>query len=137
MQSLVPDANRFTPVEGKDNWYAAEKDGTVIAYVVPAEGKGYGGAIKMLVAVSTNGSVIDFSIVTSNETPGLGSRANDDSFRSQFSGKISDALLVTKDKSNTENIQAITGATISSTAVTKGVKAAVDEVNAYIGGTGQ
>lgn len=134
MQELVPDADSFVTVGGKSEWYAATKDDQTIAYVVPATTKGYGGTIELLVAVSTDGSVMDFQILSANETPGLGSNASKDSFRSQFAGKTSDALTVVKDQTNTENIQAMTGATITSTAVTKGVKEAVDEVNAYMGG---
>nr|WP_315022482.1 FMN-binding protein [uncultured Aminipila sp.] len=128
MQELVKDADNFQPVDGKTDWYAAEKGGEIIAYVVPAESKGYGGAIKMLVAVSKEGTVVDYSITSANETPGLGTNAAEEDFRSEFWGKTSDALIVVKDPTNTKNIQAMTGATISSRAVTKGVKEAVDEV---------
>lgn len=134
MQELVQDADKFVAVDGKDEWYEAQKDGQTIAYVVPASTKGYGGTIELLVAVGTDSTVLDFQILSANETPGLGSNASKDSFRSQFEGKTSDALTVVKDKTNKENIQAMTGATITSTAVTKGVKEAVDEVAAYMGG---
>ncbi|MBC3888074.1 FMN-binding protein [Acetobacterium paludosum] len=134
MQALVPDADTFTPIEGKTDWYAATKGGEKIAYVVPGETKGYGGAITMLVAVKTTGEVINFSILKANETPGLGDNAGKEPFKSQFAGKTSENLVVTKDPSNKENIQAMTGATISSKAVTKGVKEAVDEVVAFAGG---
>lgn len=134
MQQLVKDADKFVAVKDKDEWYEAQKDGKTIAYVVPADTKGYGGTIEMLVAVSKDSTVLDFQILSANETPGLGSNASKDSFRSQFDGKKSDALTVVKDKTNKENIQAMTGATITSTAVTKGVKEAVDEVSAYMGG---
>jgi len=134
MQQLVPKAESFTSVKGKSGWYAAQKSGNTIAYVVPSTTKGYGGAIELLVAVSTKGSVMDFQILSANETPGLGANASKDSFRSQFAGKKSNALSVVKDKTNKKNIQAMTGATITSTAVTKGVKEAVDEVDSYMGG---
>ena len=134
MQELVQDADTFEPVDGKKDWYAAQKDGQTIAYVVPSTTKGYGGSIELLVAVSANGSVMDFQILSANETPGLGSNASKDSFRDQFDGKSSDALKVVKDKTNTDNIQALTGATITSAAVTKGVKEADDEVNQFMGG---
>lgn len=134
MQSLVTNADTFEEVPDKEDWFAAKQSGEVIAYVVPVSTKGYGGEIKMLVAVNTDGTVIDFNILSSNETPGLGDNASKDSFRSQFIGKASDSMEVTKDSTNTENIQAMTGATISSTAVTNGVKEALDEVNAFVGG---
>jgi len=134
MKDLVKDADNFKAVPNKVEWFAAEKSGKVIAYVIPSETKGYGGLIKMLVAVSKDGKVIDYNILSANETPGLGDNASKDFFRSRFKGKTSKALLVVKDPSNKENIQAMTGATISSTAVTKGVKEAVDQVVAFSGG---
>ena len=134
MKELVKDAESFKPVSGKDNWFEAQKAGKTIAYVVPGESKGYGGKIKMLVAVTADGKVIDYSILEHNETPGLGDNASKPAFRSQFKDKSSEQLVVVKDKSKAENIQAMTGATISSRAVTKAVKGAVDEVVAFTGG---
>ena len=134
MKSLVPEAESFQEVQGKDKWFAAQKGGKTIAYVVPGESKGYGGAIKMLVAVTPDGKVIDYSILVHNETPGLGDNASKPAFRDQFKGKSSEQLVVVKDKSKAENIQAMTGATISSRAVTKAVKGSVDVVAAFAGG---
>ena len=65
MKDLVKDAETFKEVPDKTEWFAAEKAGKVIAYVVPGESKGYGGAIKMLVAVTTDGKVIDYNILSS------------------------------------------------------------------------
>lgn len=134
MKSLVKDAEGFKPVNGKTDWYAAEKGGQPIAYIIPAETKGYGGAIKMLVAVGKDGKVIDYNIVSANETPGLGDNASKPKFRDQFKGKTVENLEVTKDPSQTDKIQAMTGATISSRAVTKGVKEAVEQYKEFAGG---
>lgn len=134
MKALVKDAEVFKPIEGKKEWFAAQRGGKTIAYVVPTESKGFGGAIKMLVAITPDGKVIDFNIVVHNETPGLGDNASKDGFRGQFKDKKAEALEVVKDKSNNKNIQAMTGATISSKAVTKGVKEAVEEVTKFEGG---
>ena len=134
MKALVNDADTFKEVSGKEKWFTAEKDGKVIAYVVPGESKGYGGAIKMLVAVTSDGKVIDYNILTSNETPGLGDNAAKEPFKSQLKGKEVKNLTVVKDPSDKEDIQAMTGATISSKAVTKGVKEAVEAVSELKGG---
>lgn len=134
MKSLVSDADNFKAVDGKAQWFAAEKGGKVIAYVVPGESKGYGGEIKMLVAVKPTGEVIDYSITTSNETPGLGDNASKEPFKSQFKNKKETNLTVTKDASDKDDIQAMTGATISSKAVTLAVKNAVHEVTELTGG---
>jgi len=134
MKDLVKDADSFKEVQGKDKWFAAEKGGKVVAYVVPGESKGYGGTITMLVAVGVDGKVIDYTILTSNETPGLGDNAAKEPFRNQLKGKSADKLEVVKDPSNKENVQAMTGATISSKAVTKAVEQAVEEVVQFTGG---
>jgi Na+-translocating ferredoxin:NAD+ oxidoreductase subunit G len=134
MKALVPQADSFKEIEGKNAWYAAEKGGEIIAYVVPGETKGYGGAIQLLVAVSKEGTVIDYSCTKHNETPGLGDKATKSPFKDQFEGKSSANLVVTKDPSNKNDIQAMTGATISSRAFTKAVKQAVDEVVEFEGG---
>ncbi|WP_173443548.1 RnfABCDGE type electron transport complex subunit G [Selenomonas ruminantium] len=131
MKSLVPEAEHFTEVAGHEGWFVAEKGGKAIAYIVPSESKGYGGKIKMLVAVTADSKVIDFSILEHNETPGLGDNAQKPEFRQMFAGKDADKLEVTKDPANKENIQAMTGATISSRAVTKGVREAVEAVASY------
>lgn len=132
MKSLVPDAEHFTEVGGHEGWFAAEKGGKAIAYIVPSESKGYGGKIKMLVAVTADSKVIDFSILEHNETPGLGDNAQKPEFRQMFAGKGADKLEVTKDPANKDNIQAMTGATISSRAVTKGVREAVEAVAGFV-----
>lgn len=133
MKELVAQAETFKAVEGKQDWYAAIKEGKVVAYVVPAESKGYGGAIRMLAAVSPEGKVLDYKILQHNETPGLGDKASEPKFSKQFAGKGTEDLEVVKVPTE-KNIQALTGATITSRAVTKGIKAAVEEVTAYTAG---
>ena len=134
MKSLVVNAEKFKPVNGKKEWFSAEKNGKIIAYVVPAESKGYGGAIKMLVSVTPQGKIIEFAILESKETPGLGDNASKEPFKSQFKGKETKDLEVVKDQTKKNNIQAMTGATISSKAVTKGIKEAVEQVTQFVGG---
>ena len=134
MKSLVQTADDFKTISGKTGWYEATQGGKLIAYVIPGETKGYGGTIKMLVAITPEGKVINYDILSANETQGLGDKAAKEPFKKQFVGKGAEDLIVTKDPSNTKNIQSMTGATISSKAVTKGVKEAVEEVVQFVGG---
>lgn len=134
MKALVQDADSFQPVDGHEGWFAAMKGGKAEVYIVPSETKGYGGRIRLLVAVTADGRVMDFNILEHNETPGLGDNAQKPAFRGQFAGKTADHLKVVKDRGNAEDIQAMTGATISSRAVTRGVKQAVEAVTAFTGG---
>jgi Na+-translocating ferredoxin:NAD+ oxidoreductase subunit G len=130
MKELVKDAESFKAIEGKEGWYAALKGDHVIAYVVPAEGKGYAGAIQMLAGVTPDGKLIDYKILKHAETPGLGDKAAEPKFRKQFAGKAPQDLEVVKVPTD-KNIQALTGATITSRAVTKGVREAVEAVATY------
>ncbi|MEQ8176436.1 MAG: FMN-binding protein [Syntrophomonadaceae bacterium] len=127
LKSLVTGADQYTPIEGKTGWYKASKNGQVIAYIIPSESKGYGGTIKLLVAIGPDNKVIKYTITEAKETPGLGDKASKPSFYEQFTGKTSANLKVTKDATNKDDIQAISGATITSRAVTLAVKQAVDE----------
>ena len=133
MKSLVPQAEKFDPVPGEKDTFVAEQGGKKVAYIIPTAPKGYGGAIKMLTAVSMDGTVMDYTVLEANETPGLGDRGAKSPFKDQFKGKKLENLEVTKSASEKDNIQAMTGATISSRAFTLGVKQAVQKA-AELGG---
>jgi len=97
--------------------YAAGDEGWVIM-VTPS---GFGGEIEMAVGVDKSGAVTGVSIVSMSETSGLGANARRESFRSQYIGKSGGVAL----KKQGGEIDALTGATVTSTAVTKGVNAAL------------
>jgi electron transport complex protein RnfG len=90
-------------------------------YVVEVTPSGFGGTIDMVVGVGTDGTVTGVSIISMSETSGLGANASKESFRSQYVGK-SGELAVSKDGGE---IDALTGATITSRAVTAGVNTAL------------
>ncbi|MDT8902277.1 RnfABCDGE type electron transport complex subunit G [Anaeroselena agilis] len=133
MKELVRDAESFKPVDGKTGWYAGMKGGKVVAYVVPAQGKGYGGVIQMLAAVEPDGKTLGFKVLKHAETPGLGDKMTEPKFRNQFTGKTAKDMEVVKVPTD-KNIQALTGATITSRAVTGGIRAAAEAVAAYAAG---
>ncbi len=89
-----------------------------IGYVVESFGKGYSSYINILISVDNNLVVKKVNILHHAETPGLGDEIERDYFLNQFVGKTVDHLVVLK-KETKEDIQAITGATISSRAVTE------------------
>ena len=106
--SLLADP-RFRDV--KEVW-AAGSAGSVVV-VAPT---GYGGPITCLVGVDASGKVQGLEILSApGETPGLGSRVKEVSFTDRFRGQAGRV-----------QVQAITGATISSRAVISGVQAALD-----------
>ena len=132
MKTMVDGSTDIKKVDDKEGWYKVYKGSNIAGYIVPEGSKGYGGTIKMLVAIDTKMKVIDYKILSSNETPGLGSNASKDSFENQFEGKDEKHLIVTKDPSDKDHIEAMSGATITSKAVTLGVKTAEDELQKYL-----
>lgn len=99
-------------------YYLATKGGSPAGAVFNAAPQGFGGPINMLVGFDQTGKITGVEIVSLSETPGVGMRTKEDpSFREQFKGKsVTDAIAVGQD------VQALTGATVSSKAVTKGVR---------------
>ena len=96
-------------------------------YAVQVAPAGFDGAITMMVGVDFDGNVLGISVISHTETAGLGAVAAattsaGENFRAGFVGK-SGSVSVTKDGGE---IDAITGATITSRAVCVGVNAALD-----------
>lgn len=131
MKELVPTATSFIPIEGKEECYRAEKDGQVIAYLALTHSKGFDGHIKMFVAVTPDKKVIGYKVLSHKETPGLGDQAFKPKFSGQFTGKGVENMEVVKIQQEGK-ILAITGATITSRAVTLGVKNVLTELGAYL-----
>lgn len=93
-------------------------------YVVRVAPNGFGGAIDMMVGVDLNGAVTGVAIVSQSETASLGANCTREDFRAQFTGKTG-SLSVSKDGGE---IEALTGATVTSRAVTEGVNTALEFV---------
>jgi Na+-translocating ferredoxin:NAD+ oxidoreductase subunit G len=122
LKKLMPEADRidklgdWTIHDKHGEYYAARKDNAVIGYLIQSYGKGYSSYINTLVAVDKDFKVLKISILGHAETPGLGDEIESEAFRTQFKGKDSEHLKVLKTEAG-GNIQAISGATISSRAV--------------------
>jgi electron transport complex protein RnfG len=90
-------------------------------YIVETFGKGYSSYVHMFVAVDPDFVVSKINVIGHAETPGLGDEIEVAEFKDQYRGKDLDHLEVIKGETE-DKIQAITGATISTRAVTNGVK---------------
>ena len=93
-------------------------------YVVRVAPNGFGGAIDMMVGVDVSGAVTGVAIVSQSETASLGANCTREDFRAQFTGTTG-TLSVSKDGGE---IEALTGATVTSRAVTEGVNTALEFV---------
>ena len=95
-------------------------------YVITTTDKeGYGGNIQITVGITNDGTVNGVSILSISETAGLGMRATEPAFYEQYQGKQTDKFVVSKDGGEGEPIDALSGATITSRAMTGAVNAAL------------
>lgn len=137
MQSLV-NADDFEKCSvGGIEYYAAINGGETAAYIFTESAKGYGGDVSVMTAVKPDGTVAGVAILdVSNETPGLGQNAAKESFYSQYTGlKKGVSLLKNGAKAENNEVDAVTGATITSTAVTRAVNTALDNFEKVKGAT--
>lgn len=106
--------------------------GNVTGYVVTATSKdGYGGAITASVGIDLDGLIQGIEFLTINETVGFGMAAKEDpTWKMQFFNKEVEQFTVTKSGAGAESeVDSISGATITSNAITGAVNAAVYFVN--------
>ena len=95
-------------------------------YVITTTDKeGYGGDIQITVGITSDGTVNGISILSISETAGLGMKAKEPAFYEQYQGKQAEKFAVSKDGGEGEPIDAISGATITSRAVTGAVNVAL------------
>ena len=131
LSAVVPGADIFSQLPydpgAVDNMYAALKGGTLMGYCVEVAPGGFSGPIRMLVGVSGGGAVLGVNILELSETAGLGANVREEDFLRQYLGLSGTVRLGTGDN----GVDAVTGATISSRAVTEGVNRALAAVADY------
>lgn len=109
-------------------YYKAEKDGETVGYIFTVDTKGYGGTVSVMTGINADGTVANVEILSADdETPGLGQNVTKEKFYSQFSGLKNGISVKRSGTANRDNneIDAVTGATISSKAVTTAVNTAL------------
>lgn len=163
-QKVFPDAKMFLEVEGvnplEDAQEALKQDGLdgknqileilaatnqeptastnpeIIGYVMTiTNNEGYSGEITFTMGITIEGEVTGIEFTSISETAGLGMKAQEDTFKNQFQNKKVDAFAYTKSGANAENeIDALSGATITTNAVTNGVNAGISYYRYVTGG---
>ncbi len=117
--------------------YRAVSDGSLIGYAVRVVTTGYGGEIRLLVGLGPDlERITGMEVVQHSETPGLGANIDNSVFKQQFQGlQPKDAISYVKggSASTEENeIEAISGATISTKAVVSGINNTLDTALAVL-----
>lgn len=111
----------------KNAFYALDKDGNVVGATMGITTKGYGSGLNMTVGIGADGKIKGVIIGDNTETPGLGKLAAEPKFLGQYAGKPYDSpLKAVKSPSGDYEIEAISGATVTSRAVTNAVNTAAE-----------
>ena len=129
LREIVPEADSFKEKTlGGIDYFDAMKGNKLIGYCIKVIGNGYNGFIRLIVGIDLEGKIKGVRVLEHQETPGLGAKIDevrpgekDPWFLRQFIDKSATTIEVKKD------IDAITGATISSKAVTDAVNKTVNE----------
>lgn len=128
----LPGAAGFEEVaeeaEGIDNCYLGKAaDGSVLGYVTQTTVKGYGGEIEVMVGVDANGVITGLTAGGSNfsETAGVGTRVQEEAFTGTFIGLSATPVAG-------DNVETLSGATVSSKAVIGGAAAAYDHAVSHL-----
>ena len=120
------EANGLGDITIEEAYLAADGNGEVLGVVMNITTSGYGGDINFSMGIQKDGTVNGIEILSISETAGLGMRATEEEFKGQFAGKQVESFTVTKTGAASESeIDAISGATITSTGMTNGVNAGI------------
>lgn len=108
--------------------YTVKKKGQTVGFALKQTVQGYGGPIEVITGFETDGAIRGVSVggESFNETEGLGAKAKDAAFTGQYRGKMPPVEL-------NKDIDGISGATVTSTAVTDAVNQAASRLNTLQG----
>lgn len=150
LKEVMPQAESFEAVKddsGQTLYYNAfDKDKNIIGYAFKASGRGYSSVIETMVGMLTDGTISGIKVLSQNETPGLGARIceiqEDRTIFDIGKKEVEPSLpkkpwfqeqFINKKLDNLNEVQAITGATISSKAVIDSVEQRALEIQELIG----
>ncbi len=138
-KEVCPDAETFERVDAAEELIAKQDekaspkinefyvgktaDGQVAGYAASVTAKGFGGDVTMALGLTPDGAVRKIAFTELNETAGLGMEADKAPFKDQFTGRSGELSLIKGTASGEQEISALTGATVTSTAVVNGINA--------------
>jgi electron transport complex protein RnfG len=126
----MPGASDFSELEPGAVWSAGDAAGNRMGIVFKVTPRGYGGPITVVVGLDTTGRITGLGIgADMKETPGLGQKATETWFRDQFRGKTESEVALRRDNGT---LDAISAATITSRAVTNGVRKGMADYIHYL-----
>lgn len=131
-QAVLPEAVQFKEFKERKGFFEGlDQDGRLVGFIISCLAEGYAGEFWVMVGVDKDFKIKEINILANRETPGLGSKIQEDSFKGQFKGKGIENLEVVKTQT-LDKIEVITGATISSKAVTEAAREGLEELKRIV-----
>ncbi len=125
LRQVFADADEFV-VYRPDSVWEAKRKGEKAGHVFLVQVQGYSGPITLMFGTDSTGAITALAVLSQTETPGLGAKIATAKFRDQFRNKRAEQLILKKDDPARGQIDAITGATISSRVVTKALRSTLE-----------
>lgn len=135
-QTVLPAADSFVPSSRASGCYLGRKGGKNVGWVFTTKSASYGGDITVITGINTDGKVTGVVLSSTNDTPGLGLNAQKAEFRDQYLQAVPQGgfTVIQGGGAGKGQINAMTGATVTSKAVTKAVNEAIAEYQKVKGG---
>lgn len=129
----LSEAQEITVGGQASEYYTLSENGTPLAYAVKSTVVGFGGPLTLMVGVTPSGVVCNTSVLSHQETPGLGAKCNtDEKFMAQWKD-FDTATRILSVKKDGGDVDAITASTITSRAYTQAVANAVAAIKTMEG----
>ena len=121
-------ADSFEPA-AESKYYVGKSGNDIVGYVFETSAKGYGGDVDVMTGISTDGKITGVILLDHEETPGLGANAEKEDFRAQFLQDVPETVLklVKYQAPQPGEVEAMTGASMTSRAVTEAVNEAIGQ----------
>lgn len=123
--SIVSDWNEYGAEKPENVEKLIKKSDGSLAFEIVTDGYSKKG-LDLVIAMNSDGSVKGVSVVSLGETPGLGTKVQNESFLSLFTGKKGEVEIVKNAPAKDSEVQGVTGATYSSKGVARAVNIAID-----------
>jgi electron transport complex protein RnfG len=136
LREVCPDADEFKNVT-RDRVWEALRRGQRVGYIFLRDVQGYSGGITLVFGTNSDGTITGLVVLSHTETPGLGAKIATAQFRDQFKNKRLEQVMLKKDDPAKGQIDAITGATISSRAVTGAMRSTLESLGNEEAGGGK
>ena len=132
MKAIMPAAAEFREIQTEktknmDRVFEGRTGEEILGYIIELSPAGYSGDINMMVGIlKKEHEIAGMRIIKHTETPGLGALAVKEKFYSKYDKRKLVPLRVVRNSAGENEIEAITGATITSRAITNAVNEAIE-----------